>query len=101
MAALKAKALEAVKDDDKSRRLTGKAWFLREAASGAAALGEVDVLSSEDEDFEMAEEDFKVAAAEMPRPDHRPCLCLCWVGLGWARVGQGRAGQGFAFVCRR
>ncbi|GLC39006.1 hypothetical protein PLESTB_001772200 [Pleodorina starrii] len=57
VAAAKAKAAEALKDDDKAKRLSGKAWFLRQAAEGAAADDDEAGLLSEDdeEDFDAEE----------------------------------------------
>ncbi|KAG2436662.1 hypothetical protein HXX76_006190 [Chlamydomonas incerta] len=61
MAAAKARALEGLKDDDKAKRLSGKAWFLKQAAAGLEleALEGVDPLSEDDEeDFDaLAEEE--------------------------------------------
>ncbi|KXZ44637.1 hypothetical protein GPECTOR_64g131 [Gonium pectorale] len=57
VAAAKAKAAESLKDDDKAKRLTGRAWFLRQAAEGVAAIDDEAGLLSEDdeEDFDAEE----------------------------------------------
>ncbi|KAG2497690.1 hypothetical protein HYH03_004427 [Edaphochlamys debaryana] len=61
MAAAKAKAVECLKDDDKAKRLSGKAWFIKQAAIGA----DVEVVDEEGALSEDDEEDFDAEAAEV------------------------------------
>ncbi|GIL56431.1 hypothetical protein Vafri_11708 [Volvox africanus] len=56
VAAAKAKAAETLKDDEKAKRLSGKAWFMRQAAEGAAEDDEAGALSEDDEEDFDAEE---------------------------------------------
>lgn len=62
-AALKAKLVEAGKDDDKARRLTGKQFFVRQAAIGEGDnLG--DAVSEDGEDVDYAAEAAAAAAED-------------------------------------
>lgn len=63
-AALKAKAAEAGKGDEKAQRLTGKAWFVRQAAAGAEVGDDEAGALSEDDEEDFEAEDAGAAAVE-------------------------------------
>ncbi|KAG2422333.1 hypothetical protein HYH02_015451 [Chlamydomonas schloesseri] len=61
MAAAKARALEGLKDDDRAKRLSGKAWFIKQAAAGLELEGmealEEALSEDDEEDFDALEEE--------------------------------------------
>ncbi|PNW85981.1 hypothetical protein CHLRE_03g201776v5 [Chlamydomonas reinhardtii] len=65
VAAAKAKALEGLKEDDRAKRLSGKAWFIKQAAAGLELEAvEAGALSEDDEEDFDEEEDGEAEEGE-------------------------------------